>query len=160
MDALYSCQFRYLPRIVVLKRSFAQLYRIATVHGVVWQWWCCTPADWHTLALPSLYEVALKTLAVPATSALVERVFSCSGLFMQPQITSDRQDWLGVHEVQLKQIVIAAPLTKRWRYYVCVGVTVEIVLLIHFHLSVSNCLWNNSDAVSLWLNSRWDQWRI
>ena len=36
------------------------------------------------MALPRLHEVALKALAVPATSAAVEHVYSCGGMFVQP----------------------------------------------------------------------------
>lgn len=38
----------------------------------------------HSKSLPRLHEVALKALSVPATSAPVERVFSCGGIFMRP----------------------------------------------------------------------------
>jgi len=39
------------------------------------------------MALPRLHEVARKALAVPATSAAVEHVYSCGGMFMQPHRT-------------------------------------------------------------------------
>lgn len=38
-------------------------------------------------ALPSLFRVALRVLAFPASSAPVERVFSCGGLILQPHRT-------------------------------------------------------------------------
>ena len=37
---------------------------------------------------PSLYQLALKYLSVPATSAPIERVFSCSGFVMRPHRAS------------------------------------------------------------------------
>ena len=66
-------------RIITAEQEVAKLFSFSSKK-------CHPLLYWYTeKTLPKLRQLALRSLTIPATSAPIERVFSCSGFVMRPK---------------------------------------------------------------------------